>query len=174
MANNCEITGGQVLGCKSVGGVKLSLLGNYDSETDWTVGMTQSIIQGVTASPTFYEFETSAEHAGVNQTGQYSQENGTAFFETDLTLKFTGAFDADMRNSLVTLSRAPLVAIVQSNNGEYYVLGKDSPGEVTEGQGTIGTAFGDMNGVTLTIKYKSKNGMYLMDESVLGDIITPL
>ena len=88
-----------------------------------------------------------------------------------MSLKFTH-LDADLRNLLVALGRAPLYAVVKSNAGEYFILGVETAGRAIEGVASLGVALGDLNGATLTISWKSANGAYLIEGSLIGTSIT--
>lgn len=172
MAFTCNLTDGYVLGCSSIGGVEKVWIGEWENIG---TGFTQDscgIITGIT-TPGFsaYTFEQDIEHAGLTQTGNYSRENGTVFFESALTIKLIG-LDCNVRNRMVELGRAPLFAVVKSNAGDYYFLGLESAGRATAGEASVGTALGDMNGLMQTISWKSANGAYLISGSVLGNGIS--
>lgn len=167
---SCVIDDGYTLGCNSIGGVEKVWIGTYDASTTWTFG-TESNITGVTAANTVYLYEQDIEFAGLEQTGQFSRENGTVFFESVLSVKFI-ELDNDLRNTIIALAKAPLYAIVKSNAGHYYVLGVESAGRASEGAASLGVAQGDMNGANLSFTWKSPNGAYLMDAGVLGTDIT--
>ena len=172
MAFTCNLTDGYVLGCSSIGGVEKVWIGEWE---DIGTGYTQDscgIITGVT-TPGFsaYTFEQDIEFAGLVQTGQFSRENGTVFYESALTIKLIG-LDCNVRNNMVQLGRAPLFAVVKSNAGDYYFLGLESAGRATAGEASVGTALGDMNGLSMTITWKSANGAFLLDGDVLNNGIT--
>jgi hypothetical protein len=78
---------------------------------------------------------------------------------------------ADVRQRLVELGRSPLIAVVKSNAGDYYLCGVETAGRATAGNASLGVALGDMNGVDLTISWKSANGVFLMDSALLGTTI---
>jgi hypothetical protein len=73
---------------------------------------------------------------------------------------------------LVELGRAPLIAVVLSNAGDYYLCGVETSGRASAGDASLGVALGDMNGVNLSIAWKSANGVFLMDSALLGTTIT--
>ena len=70
------------------------------------------------------------------------------------------------------LGRAPLFAVVKSNAGDWYYIGLESAGRATAGSADLGTALGDMNGLTQTITWKAASSPYLMNGSLLGTSIT--
>jgi len=166
MAFNCILDNGYVLDCNSVGGVEKVWLGTWDADATYTFDA-DNVITGATNAPTVYNFEQDIEFAGLEQAGQFSRENGTVFYESNLSMKFTN-LDKDLRNTLIAIGRAPLYAVVKSNAGEYYLLGLETAGRATEGVASLGVALGDMNGATLTVQWKSANGAYLLDSALLG------
>jgi hypothetical protein len=169
MPLNCILDAGYVLGCNSVGGVEKVWIGTFDADTAYTFDV-DNIVNGATNSgtvSTVYSFEQDIEFAGLEQAGQFSRENGTVFYESNLSMKFTN-LDKDLRNTLIALGRAPLYAVIKSNSGAYFILGVETAGRATEGVASLGVALGDMNGATLTIQWKSANGAYLLDETILG------
>ncbi len=170
---NCEITNGYSLGCNIVGGVERVWIGTYDSDSEYILGTASldlNVITGATNGPTVYLFDQDIEFSSFEQNGVYERENGTVHYESQLSVKFVHLTN-DLRNTIVALGRAPLVAVIKSNAGEYYFAGVESPGRVTEGVASLGQALSDMNGSDLTITWKSKDGVFLLDEDVLGDDI---
>jgi len=167
---SCILNTGFTLGCNTIGGIESVWIGTWDSATAWTLG-TQSDITGVTAANTVYLYEQDIEFAGLEQTGQFSRENGTVFFESVLSVKFI-ELDNDLRNTIIALAKAPLYAVIKSNAGHFYVLGVESAGRATEGVASLGVAQGDMNGANLSFTFKSPNGAFLMDGSLIGTSIT--
>jgi hypothetical protein len=170
---NCELTNGYQLGCNIIGGVERVWIGTYEADSTYILGTgsNENIVVAATNGPTVYLFEQDIEFAGLEQTGQYSRENGTVHYESVLSVKFIHLTN-DLRNTLIALGRAPLVAVVKSNAGEYYILGVETPGRVTEGVASLGVAMGDMNGADLSVTWKSQDGAYLLEPSVLGTDIT--
>ena len=170
----CELNGGYQLGCSLVGGVEKVWIGEWASITSIEQD-TCGIITGITsASPLeCYSFEQDVEHAGLTQTGQFSTENGTVFYESTLSIKLIG-LDCNVRNRMVELGRSKLFAVILSNAGDYYFLGVENAGRTSAAEASVGTLLGDMNGLSLSVLWKSANGAYLMAPSVLGTDITIL
>lgn len=166
----CIINDGYKLGCASVGGAEKVYIGTYDADAAYTLDA-DNVITGVTSGGTVYLFEQDIESAGVEQNGVYNRENGTTHYESILSVKLFG-LDAKTRNLAVSLGRAPVFAIVKSNAGQHYLLGMESAGRATEGTASLGVSMEDMNGVNMSFTFKSKDGMFLIDESILGTDIT--
>lgn len=173
MSFTCNLTDGYVLGCSSIGGVEKVWIGEWVDN----VAIQQDscgIITGITTTGlTVYSFEQDIEHAGLVQTGNYSRENGTVFYESILSIKLIG-LDCNVRNRMVELGRAPLFAVVKSNAGDYYYLGLESSGRASAGEANLGVLLGDMNGLSQSISWKSANGAYLINGSLVGTTITVL
>ena len=171
MAFTCNLNDGYVLGCSSIGGVEKVWIGEW---VDNVVIAQDScgIITGITTTGlTVYSFEQDIEHAGLVQTGNYSRENGTVFYESTLSIKLIG-LDCNVRNRMVELGRAPLFAVVKSNAGDYYYLGLESSGRASAGEANLGVLLGDMNGLSQSISWKSANGAFLINGALIGTTIT--
>lgn len=170
MAFNCILDQGYTLGCATVGGVEKVWLGNWDPTATFTYNA-NNVITGVTTAESVYLMDQDIEYAGIEQPATISRENGTVYYDTNLSLKFV-ELDAELRNLLVTIGRAPLFAVVKSNAGEYYFCGVESAGRATESTANLGVALTDLNGATMTINWKSANGIFLMDGTLVGTDIT--
>lgn len=163
---NCLMSSGYVLGCQSVGGVEKVWLGTWSADTAYSFDA-NNVVTGVTSANNVFEMEQDIEFAGLVQTGNFDRSTGTVFYDTDLSMKFI-ELDADLRNLLVQIGRAPIYAVIKSNAGQYYIAGVETAGRATAGTASLGVALSDMNGVEMTIQFKSQSGVFLMNESVLG------
>lgn len=173
MSFTCNLTDGYVLGCSSIGGVEKVWIGEWVDNVSVTLDPC-GIITGITTTGlTVYSIEQDIEHAGLVQTGNYSRENGTVFYESVLSIKLIG-LDCNVRNRMVELGRAPLFAVVKSNAGDYYYLGLESSGRASAGEANLGVLLGDMNGLSQSISWKSANGAYLINGALVGTAITVL
>lgn len=173
MSFTCNLTDGYVLGCSSIGGVEKVWIGEWVDNVN-IVQNACGIITGITTTGlTVYQFEQDIEFAGLVQTGNYSRENGTVFYESVLSIKLIG-LDCNVRNRMVELGRSPLFAVVKSNAGDYYYLGLESSGRASAGEANLGVLLGDMNGLSQSISWKSANGAYLINGALVGTIITVL
>lgn len=168
---SCLINTGFTLGCNDVGGVEKLYVGTYDADTDWTISGTNSQITGVTGANTAYLFEQDIEFSGVEQNIVADRNNGTVYYESSVTMKMIG-INADLLTSVRALAKAPLYCVAKLNSGEFVVLGVENAGRASEGTVGTGVAMGDMNGSSMTLMFKSKNGAYTMDSGVLGTDIT--
>jgi len=173
MSLNCTLDQGYVLGCSSIGGVEKVWVGEYVDGVNVSQDSCGIITAITTSGLTVYPMEQDIEFAGLVQTGNYSRENGTVFYQSDLSMKFIG-LDCNLRNLMIQLGRSPLFAVVKSNAGDFYYLGLESSGRSSAGDANLGVLLGDLNGLTQTITFKSANGAFLMDGDLIGTSITVL
>lgn len=154
---SCLLNSGYDLGCRdNVGGVLKVYIGNFDPDVVYTIDANDCDVTGVTTSgtaSTYYTFEQEMESASFNQEGQYSTQNGTVFFDQQLTLMFHKN-DCDLRNKLLVLSQANLSVIVVDQRGEAWLMGLQNGVRAISGNQVTGQAFGDMNGVNITLQGK--------------------
>jgi hypothetical protein len=167
---SCILNDGWDLGCFSVGGVEKVYLGTYNSNASYSYDADE-VITGATSASTVYLFSQEIEHAGLEQVGVYNRDNGSTAYESKLSLKFIN-FDKNLRKTVIALGRAPIFAIAKLNNGEYVALGVSVPGRASEGAINAGVKFEDMNGSNISISFKSKDGMFLIDPTLIGTSIT--
>jgi len=142
------------LGCRdSIGGISLAYIGNFDAGQLYVTDGSENITSATGSLVDYYTFEQEMETGSFTQEGAFSIENGTVFFTQNLALTFHKN-DADLRNTLLVLSQANLSVIVKDQRGEYWLLGYQNGVRVSAGAMNTGKAFGDLNGVTLTLTGK--------------------
>ncbi len=151
---SCDITSGFTLGCRdNTGGLKniYILSGSVDS----TSGAT-GLLSELSGSGTFYKFELTRQTGDFTEAITANVENGTIFYEQTVNAPFHKLQSAT-RNQVRVLAKNPdIKMIVETNNGSedgvgtLFYLGQTRGLSLTGGQGASGTAFGDLNGYTLT------------------------
>ena len=151
----CDITSGFSLGCRdNSGGIKnvYILSGCIDSLDGASVGL----ITGVTGSGAFYKFELAKQTGDFTETINASVENGTVFYEQVVNAPFH-KLQSSTRNQVKVLAQNPaLKVIVETNNGSddsvgvFFLAGQANGMTLSGGTGATGTAFGDLNGYSLT------------------------
>ena len=150
---SCDITSGFTLGCRdNSGGIKNLYI--LSGSVDTIVGDSAGLISEMTGSGTFYKFELFRQTSDYTETITSTPENGTIFYEQSVNAIFFKLQTAT-RNQMRVLAQNPnLKVIVQTNNTDntstYAYLGQRNGLQLTGGTGATGTAFGDLNGYTLT------------------------
>ena len=152
---SCDITSGFTLGCRdNTGGIKnlYILSGSITSVTDASEGL----IQGITGSGEFFQYELFRQTSDFSEAISATPENGTVFYEQSVNAVFF-KLQSSTRNQVRVLAKNPdLKIIVETNNGSqdgvgrYWLLGEENGVQLLSGTGATGTAFGDLNGYSLT------------------------
>jgi hypothetical protein len=170
MSQTCILNDGYDLGCFGTGGVKNIYIANYTSSAAFTLDA-NDIITTASNAGTYYQFEQDIESALFNETINPSRENGTVFYESTVSIKMFNN-DADVRNLVKALAKAPLSVLIEDNNGGYWLMGTETAVRATEGSRGFGQAFGDMNGAMLTFTYKSAEPVPSVLSTIVGSQIT--
>ncbi len=166
---SCIINNGHVLTCSSIGGVEKVWIGTYSASATYQRDASD-VITGVTSASTVYLFQQDMESAGLTQPGVYS-DNGTVHYVSSLTMKFVD-LTSTLRNTILALGKAPIVAFVKANSGVVFALGTQSAGRAKQGEISVGVKMDDLNGATVTIEFKSQSGASVINESLIGTSIT--
>ena len=153
--STCDITSGFTLGCRdNTGGIANLYILSGSITTVNTVS--EGLISGITGSGEFFQFELFRQTSDFTETITATPENGTVFYQQDVNCVFFKLQSAT-RNQVRVLAKNPdLKIIVETNNGtvdgvgRYWLLGQDRGMQLLSGTGATGTAFGDLNGYTLT------------------------
>lgn len=165
---SCLLNTGYELGCRdSLGGVKKVFIGNFDSGQTYTFNADNIITAFAGSTVSYYTFEQEMETAEFNQEGQYSTENGTVFFDQQLTLTFHKN-DADLRNQLLVLSQANMSVIVEDQRGEYWLMGIRNGVRAISGSMNTGKAYGDLNGFVITLQGKEPHPTHYISPTASG------
>ena len=133
----------------SIGGVKRVLFINHDQLGKITVEEETGVVTAIEPTGKFSEYipkKNTASFAPALTVGDGDNRSYTA----TLVLNF-GKMTAAKRVSVLPLLANELAAIVEDNNGIFWLVGKDIPLQATEGGGNTGTATTDANAYTVTM-----------------------
>lgn len=171
----CDLSYGYNVPCKSVGGVQAIWVGTYNSGLVYTLdtsapGLTSSYntITGFTGSVgTFNLFEANLETASLVETGNFSVENGTAFYTQTCEITVYG-----MKQSLVEqiniLGKGRWRIIILDQAGNYWLMGKQNPVNVTAATPGLGKAYGDLNGAIITFEGREPAPITQVSSAAVG------
>ena len=170
---SCDITSGFTLGCRdNTGGIAnlYILSGSITSVVDASEGL----IETISGSGEFYKFELFRQTSDFTEAITSTPENGTVFYEQTLNAVFFKLQSAT-RNQVKVLAQNPnLKVVVETNNGtvdgigRYWLLGEDRGMQLLSGTGATGTAFGDLNGYSLTFTGQEPNPASEISGSLAG------
>jgi len=146
---SCILTNGIPLGClDSTGGIKNVYIGKYDATGTTFAADSTGLITGVTSSETFYTYKFRKQTSSFTEEGGHSVENGTNFYTQTCTLSFHKLQTAS-RNAILLLAKTDTHVIVETQNGDYWVVGKVNGANLLTSTSETGQAFGDKNGYVI-------------------------
>ena len=171
--STCDIVSGFTLGCRdNTGGLKnIYILSGSIGSTSGTEGL----ISTITGTGTFYKFELSRQTGDFTETINASLENGTIFYEQVVNAPFH-KLQSSTRNQIRTLAKNPDISmIVETNNSEggtvFFLLGESRGLSLSGGQAQTGTAFGDLQGYTLTFTGQEPEPASALSGSTLAGVL---
>ena len=171
---SCVINSGYSLQCRdNLGGIQKVFIGEYTGDDlSYTFG-TDDIIgtfSAVGVTPSFYEFDQEVEVGSYQETGQFSTENGTVFYEQNVEITLQ-RLDAAVRNQVKILSAGIWRILVLDQNGRYFYIGAVNGCRVSSATPGVGKAYGDLNGAVLNFLSKEKFPAYLVTEAAALTLI---
>ena len=138
----------------ATGGIEKIFIGNgpVQSITESAGVITAITVGGSEMTPSdFFVFETPRQVSSISETSTVSQENGTLFFDQQLTMVFN-KMEAAKRNELLLMAQATsMVIVAKDGNGKYWSIGAERGGFMVSGSATSGTAYGDRNGYEIVL-----------------------
>ena len=163
----CDITSNISRDCRSsLGGVQYFYV-TSDAIGDLTE--TAGEITALSGTPTFYKFEMPRNSSSFTETGNFSLEADTAFYQQDLTVSFS-RMSAEKRNALSLLGQnTSLFVVFKDENGSFFSIGAERGAYLTAGGQVSGQALGDLNGLTMTITATEPNPSFAVAASVVGE-----
>ena len=172
--STCDIVSGFTLGCRdNTGGLKnIYILSGSISSTSGTEGL----ISTISGSGTFYKFELNRQTGDFTETINTSVENGTVFYEQTVNAPFH-KLQSSTRNQVKTLARNPeITMVVETNNSQggtvFFLLGQTRGLALNGGQAQTGTAFGDLQGYTLTFVGQEPDPASALSGSSLAGVLS--
>ena len=153
----CTLSSGIALSCReSVGGIKTAYILDASGEAI-TVTEVNGVVSALSVGATtitdvavdMFEFEQNKQTANVVETVTASEENGTVFYQSVVSLVFN-KLEATKLNALKVLAaNSKLCIVVEDNNGKLWMPGNTNGMVVSGGTSESGTAFGDRSGITV-------------------------
>ena len=175
--STCDITSGFTLGCRdNAGGIKnLYILSGSVAQV---TGAANGLISDISGSGEFFKFELFRQTSDFSEAISSTPENGTVFYDQTLNATFFKMQSAT-RNQVRVLAKNPdLKIIVETNNGSvdgvgtFFYMGQENGAQLLSGQAQTGTAFGDLNGYSLTFSAQEPEPASELSGSVLANVLT--
>ncbi len=162
---SCSLTSGFALDCKdSVGGVKAIHLINF-AATGFTVSGGE-VTATTIASGSVYTYDMPKGVGSMTTTTNVSQENGTVFNQTDVVARLR-KLATTKRNELKLLAQNRVFCVVEDNNANYWLVGKEYGCDITAMTQETGTAMGDNYGYNFTLSAIEAEAPYKLQTAVV-------
>lgn len=151
------LTGGDFMCDVSMGGLKAIYVANYDDVSavtyDSAVASAQTQITAITmaGAAKFVKYTFKRNTASFTSNLQVSPENGTNFWQTDITMQFS-RMETAKRLEIKALSLNDLVVIAEDLNGHMWYFGITMPVQAASGDATSGTNMTDRNGYSIGLQ----------------------
>jgi len=169
--SDCDLTSGySIPACnQGTGGVAQVWIGSWSGSSVLSLD-SDNIITGATTSPSMYEFEMDGETINYteNEVGVAPGQFGGIYFNQVLNLVFNRN-TSSIRNKIMLLSQTKIQAVVQDNNGLYWLLFHESGGRVSTGTGGTGKVMGDPNSTSIEFQSNSSVKAYEVNSTALTD-----
>lgn len=173
MAYCNQTLNGITLDCShSLGGIKTVYIANYGDVESVSADTSSGKIVSVTmaASAKFKPYQFRKQTGSLTSTLTVDETAGVNYVSTELSLVFT-KMETAKRLELSALSIGQLAVIVEDSNGTFWYLGKDDYVSATAGGAQTGTAKGDGNNYTLTLRDESDTYPFEIDKSAVDSVI---
>ena len=101
-----------------------------------------------------YPYDVVANTGGLTSTITKNEQNGTRYYTNTIAMQFT-RLEAAKHLEVQAMAAEALVAVVETNDGKYWVVGADSYLSATEANVQTGSSFDDLNGYTISLAARS-------------------
>lgn len=139
-------------GCIGSSGVRALYIGTYSGGTSGSTWATNSsgIISGGTQSPSFYTYELKEETGSFTQ-NILASAMGNVSFEQIVEMVFL-TNRQEVSNRVQEITHATTIILVEDENSQYFLVGKERGCTPNGGAGTLGVASTDNNEFRVTLR----------------------
>ncbi len=151
---SCILTTGHVLDCKDQsGGVKAIYLIEFTAKDTLTKSSGEVSAHTLAGGRTYYKYELEKETATSIWRTIPSTENGTTYYEADITIRLHKVTTAQ-RNEMKLLAQGRLLCILRDTDDNYWLYGADYGIQLQPSETQFGQAFADFKGSILNFLHK--------------------
>jgi len=168
----CALTQGYTFDCKdNIGGLKSVWFIGWNDVSSVTVasGLVSAITKS--AGKVFYKYQLVRNTASFTENIAGSIENGTVVYNQELTVVIN-KMNVSMRNEILLLAQNNLMAVVEDQNGRYWLAGRYNGLDLLTGSSSTGTAQTDRNGYTLTFSGGEKELAPEVSSGIIAGLTT--
>jgi len=167
---SCALSLSYDLDCRdTVGGVKSVRLAGLQEYEALSATIVDGAVTVIPATATFYKYEQLKETSSLTETINGSSQNGTVYFTPEVVVVLS-KLNVDKRNEIKVLAQQRLVAIVETNDGSYWLVGYQNGLELNAGSSATGTAFGDLSGYNITLSGLEADSMVSMTSADVANV----
>jgi ligand-binding sensor domain-containing protein len=169
---SCALTSGYTFDCKdNIGGLKSVWFIGYNDVASLTEasGVITAITKG--AGKVFYKYQLVRNTASFTENIAGSIENGTVVFNQELLIVIN-KMQTSMRNEMLLLAKNNMMAVVEDQNGRYWLAGRFNGLDLLTGSVSTGLAQADRNGYSFTFSGGEKESAPEVQSSVISTLTT--
>lgn len=172
----CDISKGRALPCSdAVGGLDAIYFVNASDPIGaitYLTGDSSDVIDTAAGSPTLYKYDLKGTST-FNQVMTTTRENGTTHCEQTLVVNLP-VMSATTHKELKLLAYGNPQVVVKTNNGSFFLVGKEFGCDVTTINANSGAAMGDMTGYELTLVGREKTFANYFNATTESDLLTDI
>ena len=166
-----NLSAGLIDACNSnTGGIEAIYIANgpVESITETAGNITAITVGGAALTPSdFFKFETPRQTSSITETTNVSQENGTLFFDQQLTMVFN-KMSADKRDQLLLMAQATtMVVVAKDGNGTFFSIGVEKGAFMVSGTATSGNTYDSRNGYEIVLGGLEPNPMFTVTSTIV-------
>lgn len=166
----CELTAGHSIDCRDfIGGIKSVYISNFGNVSAYTSSAGEITAITQVTGKSFYKYNLEKENGAFTETQTGSIENGTNFYEGELTFTVKKLGYAIIQE-LLLVAKSRLFIIIEDNNSQYFSFGHDHGADMLSSTHGTGQGFGDMNGSSLVFSSREKLPMFQVQTAVVSGL----
>jgi len=173
MATCALTTGFPRYDCETVtGGIREIYLLPYDDFTSITVASHEITAITMVGTPTWYKYELNEEVGSLTTDETKDVKLNTVSYVANCAFTLN-KMEAAKANELSILVIQQVVAIILTENGEYFLMGDDRGAHKAGGtnNSTTGTAFGgELQGYSVNLMASQKHDVYQVQDAVIAGL----
>jgi ligand-binding sensor domain-containing protein len=169
---SCALTSGYTFDCKdNIGGLKSVWFIGYNDVASVTEA--SGVITAITkdAGKVFYKYQLVRNTASFTENIAGSIENGTVVFNQELLIVIN-KMQTSMRNEMLLLAKNNMMAVVEDQNGRYWLAGRFNGLDLLTGSVSTGLAQADRNGYSFTFSGGEKESAPEVQSAVISTLTT--
>ena len=168
----CVLTSGYQIPCRQIAGVQKVFIGTWNDQS-LTYGATSgdgTITSFGGATVSFYTFQQPIETSSFTAPAEASIENNAIQYKQALTIN-VHVLTATLLNQIKILGQGVWRILILDRNGNYFLMGKSGPVQVSAIDGGLGKAGTDLNGATITFNSIEDQMLYAVTSTAALSVI---